>query len=340
MELLLFIAAGMLFLAIKGFYDRKQAKKRLYYRLKEEWGTVPKEEYPEEKYRSLQYYYEKKFKPARKEAFFLDTITWNDLNMDELFMTLNATCSSMGEEYLNALLHELSFDLGELSERERLLVWFLAHEEERIAFQMALSAIGKHKKISIYEYMDRIFDVRHESNAVHYFGLLGLVTAFVLLTFSRVLGGVLLIGVICYNILTYYKRKSEIEPYLAVMSYTIRLLDSAEKISDVPKDGAFYEAFSKYLEPMKEKIKLFRSFRRGAGVVAPQSVTGDMMGVLLDYVRILLHTDLIKFNSMLADFIKKKPELTEIFETIGFLDAMCAAASFRLLMGNTFVCQN
>ncbi|MGN0505527.1 MAG: hypothetical protein ACI4FZ_03145 [Lachnospiraceae bacterium] len=332
MEIVAIIAAGMLVLAIKGIYDRKNAKLRLYQRLKDEWGTLPKEEYTEEKYHSIQYYYEKKYQSEQSDRFFLDKITWNDLNMDEIFMTINATCSSMGEEYLNAILHELLFDLKELEERERVIAWFAEHEEDRLQLQMALSAIGKHKKISIYEYMDRISDVRQESNIKHFIGLAGILFGLLLLPFSTTIGGALLVCFICSNILTYYKRKGEIEPYLAAMSYTIRLLDNAEKIASfkLPELAA-------YTGPMAEKTTHFRSFRRGAGVVTPQNATGDMMSLFLDYFRILFHTDLIKFNNMLCEFLNKKAELIEIFETVGFLDAMCAVASFRVFMGVTCI---
>lgn len=327
MEILAIVAAGMLFLAIKGIYDGKKARLRLRKRLQTEWGTVPTEEYTQEKYRSIGYYYEKKFQSEQSGRFFLDKITWNDLNMDELFMTANATCSSMGEEYLYAILHELLFDLDKLEERERVITWFTEHEAERLQLQLDFAAVGKHKKISIYEYMDRISSVRQESNAKHFFGLAGILLGLAALPFSITLGGILLLCFLCFNIVTYYKRKGEIEPYLAAMSYTIRLLDHAEQIAkrNIPE-------LASYTEPMAEKIAKFRSFRRGAGVVAPQNATGDMMSLLFDYVRILFHTDLIKFNYMLHDFLEKKEEIIEIFETVGFLDAMCAAASFRAFL--------
>lgn len=328
MEILAVIAAGMLFLTIKSFYDGKKAKRRLRQRLLEEWGTLPTEEYTQEKYRSIGYYYEKKFQSEQSGRFFLDKITWNDLNMDELFMTANATCSSMGEEYLYAILHELLFDLETLEERERVVTWFTEHETERLQLQLDFSAIGKHKKISIYEYMDRISSVRKESNSIHFFGLAGILLGLAALPFSVVFGGVLLLCFLCFNIITYYKRKGEIEPYLAAMSYAIRLLDHAERIAkrNIPE-------LTGYTVPMEKKVARFRSFRRGAGVVAPQNITGDMTSILMDYVRILFHVDLIKFNTMLHDFLQKKEEIAEIFETIGFLDAMCAVASFRAFMG-------
>lgn len=324
MKIMLIVVGIFILLAIKGIYDKKSAKKKLYERLKRNWGIVPTEEYSQEKYQSLQYFYEKQYQKNPEGRFFLDSITWNDLDMDELYMTMNNTCSAMGEEVLNALMHELLFDKEKLEERERLITYFSNEEEQRIAFQMILSSIGKHQRISIFEYMSRISDVKRQSNWIHFFSLFGMVLSIALLAASIPASGFLLLFFIVYNVISYYKRKGEIEPYLAVMAYTIRLLHSAEKLNTLQQ-----QELSEYIKPMQETVKKFRFFRRGSSAVAPKSVTGDMMSMLLDYVRILFHTDLIKFNSMLEEFLSKKDELMNVFETIGFLDSMCAAASFR-----------
>ena len=90
------IAAVLLLLICKSIYDEKQYTKKLYRRMDREWGQVPKEEYTEDKYRSLQFYY----KQLPKDAGDIDSITWNDLDMDQIFMTMNNTGSAAGEEYL------------------------------------------------------------------------------------------------------------------------------------------------------------------------------------------------------------------------------------------------
>ena len=69
MEILWVIAAMMLFLIGKGFYDKKKAKERLVIRLKEEWGKLPDEEYTDAKFNSLQYYYKNKFQQKKSPGF-------------------------------------------------------------------------------------------------------------------------------------------------------------------------------------------------------------------------------------------------------------------------------
>ena len=59
-------------------------------------------------------------KAQPKNSFVIDEITWNDLDMDRIFMLMNQTVSSAGEDYLYAMLHRPEFSEERLKERERL----------------------------------------------------------------------------------------------------------------------------------------------------------------------------------------------------------------------------
>ena len=141
MEIVWIILALMLFLSVKGIYDNKKKLERLVLRLREQWGVFPKEEYTEVKFHSLQYYYKHRFTAKKEHRFFLDDITWNDLNLDELFFMLNSTGSAMGEEVLWALLHELQFEEEPLKERNRLIEFFQKKEDIRLKLQTAFALI-------------------------------------------------------------------------------------------------------------------------------------------------------------------------------------------------------
>ena len=44
------------------------------------------------------------------KKFFIDDITWNDLDMEEVYERINSASSSVGQEYLKKTLHSLEFD--------------------------------------------------------------------------------------------------------------------------------------------------------------------------------------------------------------------------------------
>lgn len=315
----------LVFFTLKGIYDKKKTKERILQQLKKAWGAIPTETYLPEKFRSLQSYYEK----VKKETTDVDSITWNDLAMDEIYMRMNHTVSSVGEEYLYAMLHQLSFDEAELLERERLISFFQNNEAARDTVQEALYGIGKHQKIALYEYMSRMKDVERESNVLHYICAGGMAVSLLLCFLMPQVGIVLMFGFVFFNLYRYMKRKQEIEPYYRVMISVIRLLNSCEVL-----ENAKIEEIKTYTEQLTQMQKHFASFKKGFRLIASVKPTGDLADMILDYVRMLFHVDLIKFNSMLATFDAYEKELERIYTVVGFLDSMLAVASFRTWCSN------
>lgn len=329
MEFLWFLAALMVFLFFKGIYDKKKTKERLIMRLSSDWGKLPEEEYSDAKFRSLQYYFRNFYQGKEQVNFLVDTITWNDLNLNELFFMINNTGSAMGEEVLWALLHDLKCSKEELSYRNNLISLFENNTEIRKKLQTHFAFIGKNKKISVFEYMDRMEQVRRESNLMHYVGIAGIFVSIILLCCSVGYAGLFLIGFLIFNLITYYKRKGEIEAYYSVISYLISMLKYAEQISkeDIPECNDI-------LQKLRENTTALKAFCKGAPSVTPQNITGDMLSFFLDYFRIVFHSDLIRFNNMMKHYFDKKAFIVEVFEAVGFLDSMCAAASFRSMLGS------
>ena len=325
MQYLIIAALILAFLTLKGIYDKKKAKEQILQQLKKAWGSIPTETYLPEKFRSLQSYYEK----VKKETTDVDAITWNDLAMDEIYMRMNHTVSAVGEEYLYAMLHQLSFDEAELLERERLISFFQNNEVARNTVQEALYGVGKHQKIALYEYMSRMKDVKRESNLLHYICAGGMAVSLALCFLMPQIGVALMFGFVFFNLYRYMKRKQEIEPYYRVMISVIRLLNSCEVL-----ENAKIEEIKSYTEQLSQMQKHFASFKKGFRLIASVKPTGDLADMILDYVRMLFHVDLIKFNSMLATFDAYEKELECIYTVIGFLDSMLAVASFRTSCSN------
>lgn len=67
-------------------------------------------------------------------------------------------------------------------------------------------------------------------------------------------------------------------------------------------------------------------------LVAGRGATGSMVDAVLDYIRMLFHIDLIKFNSMLEMAEKHRGKIEEVIQIIGYLDSMISAASFRTFL--------
>lgn len=85
-------------------------------------------EYSMEEFDAISHYYVHR----KKEGLpVIDDITWNDLDMDRIFMLLNHTWSCIGESYLYCLLRMPAMEEETLKERNRLIEYFRTHPEAR-----------------------------------------------------------------------------------------------------------------------------------------------------------------------------------------------------------------
>lgn len=320
-EILLVLAAVIVIIAVVTVYARKSASEKLTATVTKSFGKQPDKTYSAEKFSSIGYYHNK-FKD--KADFSIDDITWNDLSMDNIYMILNGAYSSMGEEYLYHLLRTPAVSKEELAKREELIQLFSNDRDFRIKTCRPLAEAGIINKISLYEYVDRLNDLKEESNAIHIEQFALFIASFVSIFFYPPIGVFATIIMFFINVCTYFKRKSEIEKYYTVVAYIMRSLETAKKICAV--DNPVLQA---QIPGLKETTSKLISITKGGSLVVSKKNAGDIIEVLMDYIRMATHIDLIRFNRMLSKLKKKQDEFTHIFETLGYIDSMCSIASFR-----------
>lgn len=322
-------------------------REELIRQLEDSWGKVNTDKYTEEELEKIKYYYEHVCKDTD-----IDCITWNDLDMDRIFTRMNTTSSSIGSEYLYAMLHQLEFNIVSeeskenidehkninnknqkinnkklgygLFNRDILAKLFSSNKEKRIKTQLVLCNIGKNKKISIYEYLTRMKEVESYSCFINkiqvlllLLAILGIVLNFkpaIFLTF-------LMIGI---NVATYYHHRAKIAPYLSFFAYIVRL---NKYISELCKIDA--EELVPYQERLKEISVTLAKLRKGAFLLTQGAVSGSFVDTIMDYVKMLFHVDIIKFYSMLEVIKNNQDSITELYEIIGLIDSSLAIASYR-----------
>jgi DNA mismatch repair ATPase MutS len=310
----------VIFLMIR---ENKKRQKQLLKKLKEEWGSRPAREYTYEQFESIQVYSKK-----HRKGYFVDDITWNDLDMDTIFMLVNNTQSSVGQEYLYHILRSLEFDQEVLKERNRITEYFRRNEEQRISFQKLFNKLGLTRSLSISSFLYRLDDLQEKSNLIHYIlvgltliSLLGLfiIPQYVILPFLAILG---------YSIKTYYSSKGDIEPYIVSFSYVIGILRTADQIEkmNIPE-------LKEYQSRIVSAKRKFKTFRQNSFIlIGGNSTGGNPLEIFLDYFKIIFHIDIIKFNSMLKTLKGRIREIEIIMENIGELEAAIANGSFRELI--------
>ena len=259
----------------------------------------------------------------------IDSITWNDLELDRVFAELNRTQSAVGEEYLYASLFRPEFSDNELTRRERLISLFSENEALRNEVLVALARLGKIRDVSLYQYLTSFEGVQSDGYFRHLIPILGYLCAVAssfLYPDKPTIPIFLVILAAGYSIVSYFKRKSEIEPYLRAMTFVSNWVGAVDTMSRSVR--AKDTPLADELEVMRETARGFSSFRRGTYLLVSESA-GDVAQLLLDYVRMLTHVDLIKFNRMCGILKEKKSDLERLFEDTGRIDMAMAIASYR-----------
>lgn len=322
-----FIVIGIWLLALCGIgiqmrISAKGREKKFEKKLRKNFGARPQKEYEYEAFESISHYFRNVTK-GRTDV--IDDITWNDLDMDTIFMLFDHTNSSAGAEYLYYLLRTPVLSQEKLSERELLIQYFSAHEEERVKLQKIFAKIGRTRKHSITDYIYNLNGLQEKSNLEHYILCALFFCSIGILIVNPVIGVLIFIAAMTINTCVYFKRKAEVEPYVVSFSYLLRILKGVQEIEKLQ-----ISELQTYVSKMKESGRKFKKFQKNSYIVSTMGGIGGSLGdVILDYLRMVLHVDLIKFNSMLRELKKNIDEVEIFIEGLGLIESMICVASFR-----------
>ncbi|MCR5431265.1 MAG: hypothetical protein K6E95_01765 [Lachnospiraceae bacterium] len=327
MQVALIVIAVVVILFIKGIYDQRKTAKKLLAKVDYAYGKIPQKTYSSEKSEALKYYFKDHPTP-----YDIDDITWNDLSMDNVYNLINACNSAYGEEYLYALLRSPQVSEEKLKERGKLINIFSRDKKLRNELSTQFAIMGIMKKISVFEYMGSLKNATLEGASIHLLLDFLLALSVVYIFVNPPLGITATVIMLFVNIFSYFKYKAKVDNYFVIIGFIIRSLDSAKKIN-VSNDE-----LKPYMDRLKSCIKEFNGMRHGSWLVSSSGLnSSDLAQIMLDYLRMIFHLDLIKFNFMYKTFLNKEKTFYEIFETIGLLDSMISVASFRELMGRNCV---
>lgn len=323
MEYIVLVGA-ILFLAVlimgKEYIGSRAFRKNYLQRLYHSYGRPAERTYKAGEMEHIQMYYLKHRADQQ-----IDDITWNDLNLDRIYQGMNVSSSAAGDEYLYYRLRTPIHDQDEMERQEAQIRFFMDHEKDRQLVQQACCNLGRMGRYSIYEYLDNL-DTLGERNNIKYILsnlmlLVGIGTMFQSLSF----GVIVLLGVLCHNIVGYFKEYKEIEPYITSFRYISRLLESADQLGRGRIAG-----IAKEQERLRECHKQMKGFIRNTYlIVFTDKGSGNPLGVLLDYVRMIFYLDLIQFNKALNAVRWHMPEIDEMITLMGQIETAVTIGSYR-----------
>lgn len=259
--------------------------------------------------------------------FIIDDITWNDLNLEEIYSRMNTAKSSVGSEYLRFMLKTLLFDEEVLKTRAKRIAFFENNKEAESRFSKIFKNLGRTKKVSFLDYIFRLKELPQKSSAIHFVLIILLLASIALIFFKPAIGIIALAVMIGVNIALYFKFKASIEGYFVCIKYLVSMVNAARAINALGliENEAGFEEIS---ESLIKSAKTFAPIRRGSWLIT-NSVSGSLIDVLMDYVRMIFHVDLIKFNSMRNIAIEHEGEIMSLYYALGEIEADMCAAEFR-----------
>ena len=320
------LVVGVVF-AVQSYNSKKVAKEHIKAVINKNYGNRFDREYSYEELKKITTYY-KYLLECDNNRETIDDITWNDLDMDDIYKLINHSYSSVGDEYLYSMLR-LPKNREELIEFNRIVDVLYNNEELSKELEEDFVSLGRQKRISLFEFIHKLGDLGKRSNIIHYVQIVLFCISIVLLLTIPTIGIFAIITIVAYNVVSYYKQKNVIESYFSCFKYLVHIVSASKEVQ-----SALTDEFKEYKDTIKRVSDDLKSLEKGLFLIS-DGVNGSIVEIIMDYVRMIFHLDLIKFNNMIDTAISNMDSFDELFECLGKVEAALSVASFRkYLVGN------
>lgn len=251
----------------------------------------------------------------------IDDITWNDLNMDDVFKKINNTQSTAGQEVLYDMLRTPLYNQKILTKRDKVIEYFKNNEKERYEIQFILGKLGKSNEVYITNCLFNKED-NSKSKLLKFRLLAWLPAISLLLLFLNPICIILTVGFVVLNV--FISQKNKVKNYDADgFKYMIKLINAANKI----KEKNIYE-IDENINSIDASLKKLKNIKRKRVGIQEKSIMSDM-DIFTEYANLVFLRELITYEKVKNTIIKNKEELKHVYEYIGTIDALIAIASFR-----------
>ncbi|MBO6137625.1 MAG: hypothetical protein J6O71_03340 [Lachnospiraceae bacterium] len=323
MAVFIIIAIVVILLLLRGVSENARNREKRKEALKKSFGAFSSRTYGYDEFERIRS--SLKFSKAKENEFVIDEITATDINLDELYKKINISCSQMGDEFLYRILHRPVNSETILEQRHAAAEILREDEELRAELMLCLNNMGRVSGRGLGSTIEKLDTVRQESNLLHFTCIAAALIAIVFIFIRPAVGFVLTFPVLFFNVFTYFKRKGEIGDELNAFAYIFNCLSQAKSLTKINAKG-----LEEYFEQISETVAFFKKITLNSFILfAGRSLTGNLLSLPLDYIRIVFHLDLIKFNNSLKFVLENRERLLELLDTIGFLDASISVASLR-----------
>ena len=290
-----------------------RSRRRRLAELRAWWGRIPPDQPSLEVCRR---YDELRLNEPLPHRHRVDDRSWQDLDLDQLFLRMNRCLTAIGAQTLYRRLRTPHRDSFPVETQARLVETILQDRALREQVQMALMRCRHPHGWRVAEL---IWDEPPQPDHLTRLAPLGALAAVAVIGFAWTgfisWGWIVPVFLVNSAIHFMHRRRAEGYPLAPLGS----LLDAADRCSSIEA-----EALRQDLNPLRRCLPATRQLRRR---LAPLQIGAG--ADLMQYVAIMFLTDVLAFGAVISLLEGLQDELRMVFRIIGELDAACAVASFR-----------
>ena len=267
---------------------------------------------------------------------YIDDITWNDLEMDDVFFRINNTKSFIGEQVLYHRLDSIDENLNEgvngegdgFDCFEKKADFLTLNQVQRCEIEKRLRNIGK-KQTAYYMMQLMSYFEPYSKYQILLFRILQLTLVASLVGFLITMAEMLMLLFIttaCANLVIYMFQKSKAEAMVGCLEEICILLETCDSFKNkgiIPGEWLGQDVL--------EAMKALRSLRFYAGRFVSKKLsagrgTEELLG---DYLLGVTLWDLTSYNKIVKMIKENHEEIMLLFEFVGEIDMAISVASFR-----------
>lgn len=318
MQYIIIIAIVTIVITLAMIISHIKATKKLRARLTESFGKMPEQKKCE--FESIESYHRhKKEHPINSEI--IDSITWDDLDMNVVFKRINTCLTSVGEEYMYDALHQVQIDKDILLKRESLISCLEENPEIRLKLQINLAKSGKYNYSGLASF---IFEPDAKT-LMHPFmyNILALVPIICACTaFFTQYGVLFFIFAAILNGFVYYSTKLKIErefPAIRYFSSVLHCINRFYKIKGLETFPFFNE--------LNKSFDIFKNLRTNLSGIMRKDVSD--IAIFIEYIKIIFLTDIRSYNRTIQRIVKYSEDFHTLYKCLGEIDMAICVLSFR-----------
>lgn len=261
----------------------------------------------------------------------IDEVTWNDLNMDDVYYKLNHTRSFIGEQ---VLYKELTTISSKPFVSEKHIAYLTANPEKRIDLEQALYGIGKHKDDYYLPLIINDASNLRISGVVIYniLQLLLFILLFVALMTQNKLFAMATIGVAVINLTIAMHLKNRYEDMLFSIGSIKQMTGLLKKISNDKEISNLI--LTDELKPAIKTAERISKYISSFQIRRKYYMIGDGGGLLLDYIMGITLYDIVAYNRVIKLMETHGDDILMLYKLIGQVDAEIAVSSYRYRINN------